>query len=99
VSGNLHASVLLYPVPFEKEAGWTPDTAWTFWRRDEYLASARNRTRYLLTRSLDKPNFMRLFGRLAVSKAVDFSLFSCSITVPSSFCVGLILLLLTHTTC
>ena len=30
------------PVPIEQEAGWVPETVWTFWRREKYLAPVRS---------------------------------------------------------
>jgi len=30
-------------VPTEQKSGWAPGPVWTFWRRKEYLATARNK--------------------------------------------------------
>jgi hypothetical protein len=48
-NGQLHALDALPPekeplVPIGWEAGWTPKTVWTRWRRDKIPANARNRT-------------------------------------------------------
>jgi len=32
------------PMPLGEEAGWTPETVWTRWRRKQIPASAGNRT-------------------------------------------------------
>jgi len=35
------------PIPIEKEAGWTLDSVWTFWRKGKSLAPARNQNQII----------------------------------------------------
>jgi len=39
VSGQLHASTALPPVPNGKEAGWAPEPVWMRWQRDKLPSS------------------------------------------------------------
>jgi hypothetical protein len=40
------------PLPIEWEAGWAPETVWTFWGTEKSFPSARIRTRDRQARSL-----------------------------------------------
>jgi len=44
VSGQLHAPTPLPSAPIQREAGWTPELVWTFWRREKSHILARIRT-------------------------------------------------------
>ena len=41
VSGCLHASAVLLPVPTEYEAGWAPEPVLTFWKTGKFLGAYR----------------------------------------------------------
>jgi hypothetical protein len=44
VSGQLHATAALPPVPIGPEVGWASEPVWKLWRREKSVAPAENPT-------------------------------------------------------